>query len=414
MNTAVLFVGFLLTFSTVLCLTPLVARYARHKKWVDLPGGDRTIHKRPTPRAGGIAIIVTFLLGVIYFFFIERGLGFQIAVTTHLSSWAFFVGSGVIALMGLYDDAYGLGFKKKFLFQLFVAYGMYLAGFRVEVPAIWPIENDPYLQAAFSLPLTILWYLGIMNAVNLVDGLDGLASGISLIAFAGFAFIFAYKGDVMLLPLAVIMIGALFGFLVYNFNPASIFLGDTGSLFLGFVLGTYALQGPIHTNPMIALIIMGLVVGYPLMDTILAFVRRFVKGKSPFAPDKDHIHHRINKKLRISTRGTVVSLYCLQGLFCMAAITLVIAPMQYLILVLLFIGAGTGLILKRLGYLNIKQGIKLMRIRTSELMSNRIPRGNWSRSGDGAVPAVLEPVVSPANNLQTENEDRELVSHSLE
>ncbi len=413
MNFFVLAMGFALAFVSSLILTPLVARLAKHNKWVDLPGGQRTVHIKATPRAGGIAVIITFLVGIFFLMYNGAGLSMPLGATSHPFSWALLLGAITIALTGLYDDAYGLGFKKKFLFQLVVAYGMYLAGFRVIVPEISFLDSDPYLQAALGLPLTLLWYLGVMNAVNLVDGLDGLASGVSLISFCSLAAIFALHGDVSLVPLAIAMAGALLGFLVFNFNPASIFLGDTGSLFLGFMVATYALQGTTHVNPVLAVLVMGLCIGYPLVDTTLAFVRRFVKGNSPFAPDKDHIHHRLVHRKRFSTKMSVVTLYLIHGSMAVAAIGLsLVEPVWGL----LFATGALGfiaLVLRWLGYLKVQRGIRLIKRRLSDEIGDRVPRGSWS--GDGAVRSVLEPVPNAPKKIRPEKEDeRELVMPSFD
>ena len=412
MNTSVLAAGFVLAFVAALSFTPLVARFAKRNKWVDLPGGERTVHKRPTPRAGGIAIILTFLLTSACLMLMGEDLYQLLGGNTRLSAWAMLLGGGTIALTGLYDDAYGLGFKKKFLFQLIVAYAMYLAGFRVEVPDLLFLEADPYMQAALGLPLTVLWYLGVMNAINLIDGLDGLASGISLISFCLLAAIFSIQGSATLLPVAIVMGGALLGFLFYNFNPASIFLGDTGSLFLGFMIATYALMGTPHADPVLGLVVIVLAVGYPILDTVLAFVRRFLKGQSPFAPDKDHMHHRLGRRLRLPTRQAVALLYVIHGLLGVAAIALVVVEPLTRVLVLLLVAAGVALLLRQLGYMKVQRGMVLMRRRISDQFGERIPRGQWRN--DRIPHRVLDPLKQQKNNVRAENgEEREFAIHTV-
>src|SRR5690606_19776605 len=139
----------------------------------------------------------------------------------------------------------------------------------------------------------LVWIVGIINAVNLIDGLDGLAAGVSIIVLMAPTVIFHVQGDVGMLVLAVVVIGAAGGFLVHNFNPASIFMGDTGSMFLGFVLAMYALQGTRYGDPHLALLVPLLALGFPVLDTGLSLVRRLARGASPFMPDRDHIHHRV-------------------------------------------------------------------------------------------------------------------------
>ncbi len=413
MNTTIYAAGFIIAFIAVLGLTPLVSRLARRNKWVDLPGGERTVHKQPTPRAGGIAIIITFLLtSVLLLLFGDDTYRFM-GEDSMLASWALLLGGGTIALTGLYDDAYGLGFKKKFLFQLMVAYAMYLAGFRVEIPEMLFWEADPYMQAALGLPVTILWYIGVMNAINLVDGLDGLASGVSLISFCALGVVFGMQGNAALIPMAVIMAGALVGFLCYNFNPASIFLGDTGSLFLGFMIATYALQGAPHTDPVASLVVITLAVGYPILDTVLAFARRFLKGQSPFAPDRDHIHHRVGQLFNRSTRKAVISLYVIHGLLAMAAIAIAQVEMFELLIILSLSLIGIVVLLRQLGYMKVQRGMVLIRRRLSDQFGERVPRGQWS--GDRLSHRMLDPLKQQKNNLRTEREgEREFAIHTMD
>ncbi len=412
MNQAVLAAGFFVAFLVAICFTPLVAWVAKYNKWVDLPGGKRTVHKKATPRAGGLAIIIAFICGITYLVLLRDGFGASFNQITSLSVWGLLLGGGVIACTGLYDDAYGLGFKKKFLFQLLVAYTMYLTGYRIEVPAFEFLAADPYLQAAFGLPLTILWYVGVINAVNLIDGLDGLAAGISLISFCSIAALFGLNGNAVLLPVGVVMAGALLGFLIYNFNPASIFLGDTGSLFVGFMIATYALQGTAHADPSLVLPIMGLVVGYPLLDTVLAFVRRFLKGKSPFAPDKDHIHHRMIKKLQCSTKMAVISLYSVHSTFCLAALVIAVNAEYFALLMMAILVLGVGFLLRKLGYLKLQYGFSLVRRRILEQLGDRVPRGSWRADVPGQ--AVLESIPKK-NEMRPETEDeREYLVQTVE
>ena len=277
---------------------------------------------------------------------------------------------------------------------------MYVAGFRVAVPDISLLASDPYLQAALGLPLTLLWYLGVMNAINLIDGLDGLASGVSIIILSAIACVGVLMGDMSLVPFVLVACGALLGFLVYNFNPASIFLGDTGSLFLGFLVATFSLQGAGSVNPLLALLVIGLIVGYPIVDTALSFTRRFLQGKSPFAPDRDHIHHRVAKWMAPSVKKSVLVLYGIQAVMCAAAVLIVIAP-GYLPVFLAAVGVMLAALLRRLGYLRVKRIITLVRRRISDQLGERVPRGAWS--GDGANSSIPEPAlveIHDANNQE--------------
>src|SRR5690606_34492605 len=191
---------------------------------------------------------------------------------------------GALAMVGagFYDDTRGLGFKGKFVIQVFAAYTLLYAGYRVDVTGLPFVGEDPYVQALISIPLTLLWIVGVINAINLMDGLDGLAAGLVLIAFACLALVFGVNGQNGLVMVALIMGGALVGFLLYNFNPASIFMGDSGSMFLGYMLATYALEGRGHADPAVALLIPAVALGLPLLDTTLSIVRRVIERKAVF------------------------------------------------------------------------------------------------------------------------------------
>jgi len=205
---------------------------------------------------------------------------------------SFFIGAILTAAVGFYDDVRGVSFKSKFAAQVVIALFLIQAGYRIDLG--WLIQSDPYNEVLYSAALTLLWIVGIMNAVNLIDGLDGLAGGVVLIAFLSLGAIFGLQGEMGLVAIAVVMIGALSAFLAFNFSPASIFMGDTGSLFLGYVVAAFSLSAPGHADPLIALIVPVVVLGLPVLDTTLSVVRRFSRGHSICAPDKDHLHHRLS------------------------------------------------------------------------------------------------------------------------
>ena len=378
MSISILILGFVVALVAALCSTPLISRFAKKKNWVDIPGNSRSMHTKETPRAGGLAIIFAFFAGLgIQYLLLGNSVN-PLQTDLLVSRLAFPLGCIAIALVGLYDDAYGLGFKKKFLFQGIIAYTMFLAGFRVTIPEFLWIEDDPHLQAALGLPLTLIWYVLVMNAVNLIDGLDGLASGVSLIAMVSLTAVFGLNGDFSLVPVTVVIAGALLGFLLYNFNPASIFLGDTGSLFLGFLLATCGLEGSGHANPMLAAIIPIMAIGFPLLDTVVAFLRRIFSGLSPFAPDKDHIHHRLTGRFSLSVKAAVVRLYMVNILLGVAAVGLMVLDTVYAVLTIAGVCLLLGMWLRSLGYLNLKDGMQTTMARIKTLSSKRVPRGEWT------------------------------------
>ena len=316
MTTFNIFLAFFAPFLATLLFVPAVRVIALKKGWVDAPDGQRKLHAKPTPNIGGIAMAAGVGIGFFALILIGAFEGFGISTRTAL----IFSGAFIIVCAGFYDDLYGLGFKKKFVVQMVVAYLLLHAGYHIEVANLPFMSEDPYHQTLYTFPLTVLWIVGILNAVNLLDGLDGLAAGVSLIAFACLAMIFGIQGDMNNLTIAVLMAGALIAFLVYNFDKASIFMGDSGSFFLGYmlVLCTLSLKGGGHTNPLLALLVPAILLGLPLLDTGLCILRRIIANQSPFAPDHDHIHHRLARLF--PRRSAVLILYGIALWFGAAAV----------------------------------------------------------------------------------------------
>ena len=345
MEYSVLIAGFLVAFGTTALLTPIVRRLSIDQGWVDRPDGHRKLHADTVPAVGGIAIAVGFAVGLAYLHAVRTLLPFDI-VFPPAAMWA---GGLVIVASGFYDDTRGLGFKGKFAVQVLVAYALLHAGYRVDVAWMPFVSEDPYSQALLSIPVTMLWIVGVINAVNLLDGLDGLAAGVSLIAFASLGLIFGFHGEIGLVMIALIITGALAGFLLFNFNPASIFMGDSGSLFLGYLLATYTLAGSGHPDPWVALVLPAVVLGLPLVDTALSIVRRFAEQKAIFAPDRDHIHHRLMRTL--SHRDAVLVLYAVALSFGLAAVVMSVLPPVFAAAVAGCVCVLAGLGLNRLKYL---------------------------------------------------------------
>jgi UDP-GlcNAc:undecaprenyl-phosphate GlcNAc-1-phosphate transferase len=297
--------AFLAPCVAALVLVPYVRLLALKRGWVDRPDGNRKRHARATPNVGGVAIAASVSVGLLLLFLFAERVEFEWTA----SKVIVMVGALIVLVTGFYDDVYDMGFKQKFAVQIFVAYLLLHAGYRIDVTNILFGVTDSYDQALYSIPFTLIWIVGILNAVNLIDGQDGLAAGVSIVAFASLAVLFSMQGDTHLVALSLMMIGALVGFLVYNFNPASIFMGDSGSLFIGYTLATctLALEEAPHANPILALLVPIIPLGLPLLDIGMSIVRRLLAGRSPFAPDRDHIHHRLARL--IPTPYAVVILY---------------------------------------------------------------------------------------------------------
>jgi UDP-GlcNAc:undecaprenyl-phosphate GlcNAc-1-phosphate transferase len=246
-----------------------------------------------------------------------------------------------VFLLGVVDDLRGLGWRSKFAVQVGAALGIWFAGFRIQVLS-HPLGDDPIALGMWSLPVTLLWIVGITNAMNLIDGLDGLAAGTAMIATVAVAVIAVYEGHRSVVVAAVVMVGSLAGFLVFNFNPARIFLGDSGSMLLGFVLAVISIQGSQKGSTAVAVLAPMLVLGLPILDTSLTVARRLLRigfrddpGDSGrlmyvasnahrlFLPDQGHIHHRL-LRIGLSHRGAVLLLYVVVVVLALAALAVVI------------------------------------------------------------------------------------------
>ena len=334
--------GFLCALAVTAACTPAVRRLASRQTWTDRPDGMRKLHAVATPSAGGLAIFAGVAVGL--------GVLATAAAWIGLPSFALhpavYLGALAMVAVGAYDDIRGLGFKPKLLVECLVAYLLIHSGFRVDLSAF--VGGDPYAEALYSIPLTMLWIVGVINAVNLIDGVDGLAAGIAAIAFASLAAVFGLAGDLPAVLVAVAVVGALVGFLFYNFNPASIFMGDSGSLFLGYALAIYSLSGDSLADPRLAPLVPVIVLGLPLLDTALSMVRRLAERRAIFAPDADHIHHRMVG--RFSTRHAVLALYGVAAFFGAAAVLVSVssAGLGLAVAVATF-GAAVGLV-SLLGY----------------------------------------------------------------
>lgn len=288
------FLILLTTLMSSLILVPIVKKVAHHIGAIDYPN-ERKVHKKPIPRLGGLAIFLSFLIGYMCFGH----------VTTQMIS--ILIGSFVIIVLGICDDIKPVPARYKFLVQTIAACIVVFYGhIYIDMVSIFGLE---IVFGAWGYPLAVLLIVSIINAINLIDGLDGLAAGTSSIFFLTISVIAFYLDRLNGLDviLCVIMLGSTLGFLAYNFNPASIFMGDTGSMFLGFMISVTALLG-YKGATVTSLIIPILILFLPILDTILAIFRRLLKGENIGAPDKEHLHHQL-LKLNKSTKKTVLIMY---------------------------------------------------------------------------------------------------------
>jgi UDP-GlcNAc:undecaprenyl-phosphate/decaprenyl-phosphate GlcNAc-1-phosphate transferase len=299
-----IYVTMFICFITSILITPLVKRFAIKIGATDKPN-QRKVHQKIMPRLGGLAIYISFIVGLLVL---------QPSSATH---WPLVLGSLIIILTGIFDDMFELSAKVKLAGQLaaavvVVVWGDVLVSF-INLPFGGVIEFG-YL----SIPLTILWIVGITNAINLIDGLDGLAAGVSSIALITIAFMALIMGNFYVVAIAAVLLASTLGFLFYNFHPAKIFMGDTGALFLGYIIAVLSLLG-FKNVTVISLIVPIIILGVPISDTFFAIIRRVVNKKPLSAPDKSHLHHCL-LRLGYSHRQTVILIYALAAFFGLTAV----------------------------------------------------------------------------------------------
>lgn len=318
-------------------VTPGVVRLAEHLGAMDHPA-LRKAHAAPTPRIGGLAVFAGFVAGLSFAAYASGNLFTIPQPGVYWRGLA--IAATALMLVGLADDLWGLSFHWKFAAQIVAAFYVWECGFRI-AEVTHPLGGILDL-GMLSLPLTILWIVGITNAVNLIDGLDGLASGIALITTLAVGVIAFAGGQVGMTAVSVTLAGSLIGFLRYNFNPARIFLGDSGSMFLGFVLAVSSVRGSQKGPTVVAVLVPLLVLGLPLLDTTLTVARRIHHLRSGgkrsggsvmryvlynfryvFTADRGHIHHRL-LDLGLSHRNTVLCLYGVGSVFALAAFAVVL------------------------------------------------------------------------------------------
>ena len=289
-----------------LVTTPLVIRLARRLRIVDIPGA-RNVHVKPTPNIGGVAICLSTTCLTVAVLFLSNAIGEAFREIRH-EAIVLLLAAGFMFLVGLVDDVRtkGIRARTKFLAQLIAAIAVCAAGIRIDsvVVADWFTLSF----GLFSWPLTLLWIIGITNAVNLSDGLDGLAAGISAVACTVITVFAALSGQVAMVVLMLAMLGSLTGFLFFNFYPAKIFMGDCGSTFLGFTIASSSAICAAKSSTLTGLALPVLALGIPIFDTLSSMLRRFVERRPMFARDSKHFHHRV-LALGLRQRHAVIAIY---------------------------------------------------------------------------------------------------------
>ena len=326
-------------------LTPPSVRLALRLGAVDRPGEKRKIHTRPTPRLGGVAVAGGFYLSVLAFTAPQP----LLAGLLHASL--------VVALMGAADDCFSLGAPLKLCAQALAALIAWRAGARIAVVTT-PFGARPFLPlGAWGLPLTLLWMLACTNAVNLIDGLDALAASLTAIGSTSLLIVAAASGEGEIAVLLAALAGSCLGFLPYNRSPARVFLGDTGSQLMGFVLGAASTAGAFKSHAALSFLVPLLALGLPLFDTVFAFSRRALRGENPLRADRGHIHHRLVDR-GFSQKGAVALLDGVSALLGLAAVLLALrgAAGRFLPQLLMTLSAAAALALIRARALRVRRG----------------------------------------------------------
>ena len=290
-------------------MTPPVKRFAEKVGAIDVPRDNRRVHDHPIPRMGGLAIFIGFVLSLIFF------------VPMSTKVLGLLVGSVIIAVMGGVDDIVSLNPWVKLAGQIVAALVAIRCGLVFDVisnPNIFAEET--YIEIGWlSIPLTMLWIVGCTNAVNLIDGLDGLAVGVSAISSMTMLIVSLFVSEPVVSIILAALTGACLGFMPYNLNPAKIFMGDVGSQLLGFVLSTASIMGLFKLHAIITFFVPLLALALPLADTIFAFFRRILHGQSPFKADKGHFHHRL-LAMGLNQKQVVAVLYGISAVLGLLAV----------------------------------------------------------------------------------------------
>ena len=318
--------------------TPPVKNFAHKVGAIDVPKDARRMHKKPIPRLGGLAIYGGFLCSILIFGQLDE------------TMLCVLLGAAIIVALGIFDDVLALGAKLKFVVQIVAAaIPVCIGNLQIGLfTNLNPLSDTPFVHLGIlAVPVTIIWIVGITNAVNLIDGLYGLAVGVSSIAAITMLAVALLTGN---MPIAITMAalaGACIGFMPYNLNPAKIFMGDTGSTFLGYMLATVSIMGLFKFYAVISFAVPFLILGLPIFDTANAIIRRVAAGRSPMSPDRGHVHHKLID-MGFNQKQAVAILYAISATLGLTAVVLTssgeVKAIVLLLAVLAAILVGAGII----------------------------------------------------------------------
>lgn len=285
-------------------MTPPVRVLAFTIGAIDVPFDHRRMHTKPVPRIGGLAIFIAFIVSTVIF------------CEPSSQLYAIWIGGGILVMLGILDDVYRLRAMLKFVVQIGAAFVAVGCGVVIDNISI----NGHYIQFGhWGIPITVLWIVGLVNAINLIDGLDGLACGISAICSTSLFFVILLSGDSSNALIVALLAAACVGFLPFNKNPAKIFMGDTGALFLGYALAVISISGVFKLHTLISFLVPMSIFVLPILDTLIAFFRRIIRGRNPFSSDRGHLHHRL-VDMGFNQKNAVRILYAVTALLGLVAV----------------------------------------------------------------------------------------------
>lgn len=318
-----LIVGIIISFAA----TPAAKWFANKVGAIDVPNDERRVHKHPIPRLGGLAIFVGFILSVVLFAEIDRPVQ------------GILLGAVIVVISGVIDDIVPMRAWQKLVFQFLAAGVAVYHGVVIEILSnpFFLTRSEYIVMGSLAVPITIIWIVAITNSVNIIDGLDGLAVGVSTISSIAMLVISILVSDGNVAIIMAALAGACIGFMPYNMNPAKIFMGDSGALLLGYVLSTASIIGLFKFYAIVSFAAPFLVMALPLFDTAFAFFRRILKGRSPMHADRGHLHHRLID-LGLSQKQAVAILYSISAVLGLIAVVITTTgAMKAVLLVVTFI-----------------------------------------------------------------------------
>lgn len=352
-NYGLLFLLFCAALGLAVLFTPLMIKLARKFQILSMPG-RRRVHTKPVPFLGSLAIYLSFFISLLIAFNAYP----EIKMSFTDEFQGLFIAGTLIVLLGLWDDIKNIKPLIKLIGQILAALILFYFGFRIEVftNPVTGAETQAYL--IFSVLFTVLWVVGLMNAMNLIDGLDGLAAGLSAIVCLTLLLIALYLGNFVTAIILAILAGSALGFLKYNFHPAKIFLGDSGSMFLGLILAaTILIKSQYKSAAAVVLLAPLTALSIPIYDTFLAIVRRTLKKSSIFIADKKHLHHRL-LEFGLTQRQIVFAVYLVTLYLGVLSFLFVLLPNRYALILLFLLALGFFMGVRLIGF--IERKIKLI------------------------------------------------------